>query len=127
MPVEGLDGEVAIADFMAGQSEEDLLWIRDDFWCEPTGLLDAEGAGPIVIAGHTPTLYLRGVKPMDRSPLDRIGRCRMVRLGATPETGGVADKWDIDCGAAGGAGLGQVLVLRLDDACEFMEPVREGE
>lgn len=126
-PVAGLDDEGAIADFMAAQSVEDLLWIRDDFWGEPTGLVDGEGKGPIVIAGHTPTLYLRDYDLLDRSPLDRIGRCRMVRVGATPATGGVADKWNIDCGAAAGAGGGQVLVLRLDDGCEFMEPVREGE
>lgn len=117
----------AIASFMDGQSEEDLLWIRDEFWGEPTGLLDESGEGPVVIAGHTPTLYLRGFELLDRSPLDRIGRCRMVRVGATDKTGSVADKWDIDCGAAGGAGCGQVLVLRLDDGCEFIEPVREGE
>ena len=126
-PEGGLADEDEIAEFMAGQSEEDLLWIRDDFWGEPTGLVDKEGKGPIVIAGHTPTLYLRGFDRLDHGPLDRIGRCRMVRVGATRKTGGVADKWDIDCGAAAGAGLGQVLILRLDDGCEFMEPVREGE
>ena len=130
-PLEGLAGvdadADAIAKFMDGQSEEDLLWIRDEFWGEPTGLLTSDGEGSVVIAGHTPTLYLRGFDLLDRSPLDRIGRCRMVRVGATKKTGGVPDKWDIDCGAAGGAGCGQVLVLRLDDGCEFMEPVREGE
>ena len=120
------DGE-AIAAFMAAQTAEDLVWIREDFWGEPTGLVDSEGQGLVVIAGHTPTLFLRDFDHLDRNPLDSIGRCRMVRMGATPETGGVADKWNIDCGAAGGAGFGQVLVLRLDDGCEFMEPVREGE
>ena len=119
--------EETISDFMANQTLEDLVWIREDFWGEPTGLIDAEGQGLVVIAGHTPTLFLRDFDHLDRSPLDSIGRCRMVRMGATKETGGVADKWNIDCGAAGGAGFGQVLVLRLDDGCEFMEPVREGE
>ena len=119
--------EEAISEFMAAQTAEDLVWIREDFWGEPTGLIDAEGQGPIVIAGHTPTLFLREFDHLDRSPVDSIGRCRMVRIGATKETGGVADKWNIDCGAAGGAGFGQVLVLRLDDGAEFMEPVREGE
>ena len=119
--------EETVAAFMAAQDDEDLVWIREDFWGEPTGLINSDGEGPVVIAGHTPTLFLRDFDHLDRSPLDSIGRCRMVRLGATKETGNVADKWNIDCGAAGGAGFGQVLVLRLDDGCEFMEPVREGE
>ena len=117
----------SIEGFMSAQTDEMLLWVREEFWGEPTGLMDAEGKGPIVIAGHTPTLYLREYDYLDRSPVDSIGRCRMVRVGATKKTGGVADKWNIDCGAAGGAGCGQVLVLRLDDGAEFLEPVREGE
>jgi serine/threonine protein phosphatase 1 len=39
----------------------------------------------------------------------------------------VADRWDIDCGAAGGAGFGKLLMLRIDDEVEFYEPIREGE
>jgi serine/threonine protein phosphatase 1 len=51
----------------------------------------------------------------------------MVKVGASAQTGGVADRWDIDCGAAGGAGFGNLLMLRLDDGQETYEPVREGE
>ena len=58
---------------------------------------------------------------MDRPAIGEDGRARMVRVGAE------RDRWDIDSGAAGGAGFGQVLVLRLDDGEEFYEPVREGE
>ena len=113
---------------MGMQVVEDLVWIREEFWGFPTGLVDAEGNGPIVIAGHTPTFYLDGmVSQMDRSPRGADGLCRMVRVGACEATGGVADKWAIDCGCAGGHGIGQLLMLRLDDGEEFYEPVREAE
>lgn len=113
---------------LAAQSPEDLLWIREDFWGAPTGLVNEAGEGPIVVAGHTPTPYLRGMADLpDRLPEDENGLCRMVKVGARAETGGVADRWDIDCGAAGGAGFGNLLMLRLDDGLETYEPVREGE
>nr|WP_314783613.1 metallophosphoesterase family protein [Olsenella uli] len=113
---------------MASQSTEDLLWIREDFWEKPTGLVDANGNGPIVIAGHTPTPYLEGMADRpDRPARDEDGLCRMVRVGACERTGGVADRWDIDCGAAGGAGFGRLLMLRLDDGEEFYEGIGEGE
>lgn len=120
------DGE-ALVRFVGAQDPQDLLWVRDDFWGHPTGLVGADGKGIVVVAGHTPTLYLRGFAGLDRDPVGPDGLCRMVRVGATQATGGVADKWDIDCGAAGGAGFGGVLMLRLDDGAELFEPVREGE
>ena len=112
----------------SAQTSEDLIWIREDFWEYPTGLVDEEGRGPIVIAGHTPTPYLLhlAVEP-DRPIYNEEGRAQMVRLGACPQTGGVADRWDIDCCAASGYGRGQVLLLRLDDGEEFYAPVGEGE
>lgn len=113
--------------FMEGQDPEDLVWIRDEFWGTPTGLVGPDGAGTVVIAGHTPTLYLKGMAGLDREPVGPDGRCRMVRLGASVATGGVHDKWNIDCGAASGSMFGNVLMLRLDDEREFMEPVLEGE
>lgn len=113
---------------MGMQAEEDLVWIREEFWGFPTGLIGADGKGPIVIAGHTPTFYLEhlGVQ-LDRPARSESGLCQMVRVGASDETGGVADKWAIDCGCAGGPGVGQLLMLRLDDGQEFYEPVLEGE
>lgn len=113
---------------LAQQNTEDLAWIRDDFWGRPTGLLNAAGEGAIVVAGHTPTVYLPDMadKP-DRDPFNSRGLCQMVRVGACEATGNVADRWDIDCGAAGGASFGQLLMLRLDDEEEFYEPVRAGE
>jgi len=120
--------EEAIDQVVADQYRDDLMWIRDDFWNTPTGLVNDRGEGPIVIAGHTPTLYLDYMADRpDRSAKNHQGLCRMVRVGACEQTGGVADRWDIDCGCAGGAGFGQLLMLRLDDGEEIYEPVREGE
>ena len=120
--------EAAIDEMMADQHPDDLMWIREDFWGAPSGLIDERGEGPIVIAGHTPTRYLDFMADRpDRPSTDEDGLCRMVRVGACDETGGVADRWDIDCGCAGGAGFGKLLMLRLDDGEEISEPVREGE
>ena len=111
--------EAAARAYLAAQDGEDLTWIRDEFWGASRGLSGA-GSGPVVIAGHTPTTYLeRMTSRLDRSPVGPDGLARMVRVGG--------DRWDVDCGAAGGAGFGQVLVLRLDDGEEFYEPVLEGE
>ena len=112
--------DASAAAYLSAQDPEDLSWIREEFWGAPRGLSGADGSGPVVVAGHTPTPYLeRMAHELDRPPLGEDGLARMVRVGA--------DRWDIDCCAAGGTGLGQVLVLRLDDGAEFYEPVREGE
>ena len=112
----------AIEAYLAAQSVEDLTWIRDEFWGAERGLSGRDGSGPVVVAGHTPTPYLeRMASALDRPAVGEDGLARMVRVGER------RDRWDIDCGAAGGAGYGQVLVLRLDDGEEFYEPVREGE
>jgi len=113
---------------LEAQDPDDLVWIREEFWGVSTGLVDEDGLGPIVIAGHTPTPYLNVMTDLvDRPTRNDEGIAQMVRVGACDATGGVADRWDIDCGAAGGAGYGQVMVLRLDDGEEFCEPIREGE
>lgn len=112
--------EAIAAAYLGAQDGEDLSWIREDFWGAPAGLSGEDGSGPVVVAGHTPTPYLeRMASGLDRPAVGEDGRARMVRVGD--------DRWDVDCCAAGGAGLGQVLVLRLDDGEEFYEPVREGE
>ncbi len=112
--------DASVEGFLARQDPEDLLWIREDFWGARAGLAGSDAAGPIVVCGHTPTPYLdRMTRDLDRPALGEDGLARMVRVGG--------DRWDVDCAAAGGAGLGQVLVLRLDDGEEFYEPVREGE
>jgi len=121
-------GDEDIERMLEGQDPEDLMWIRDEFWGQPTRLVNGEGKGPIVVAGHTPTTYLNGMADLlDRSPVNEEGLCRIVKVGASEQTGGQFDRVDIDCGAAGGAGFGQVGMLRLDDFEEFYEPVREGE
>lgn len=120
--------DVRIEAIASTQDREDLVWVRYEFWGAPTGLVDAEGKGVIVVAGHTPTPYLGTIADLpDRPGANDEGLGQMVRVGACPETGGVADRWDIDAGCAGGAGSGRLLLLRLDDGEEFYEPVREGE
>ena len=110
------------------QNTEDVLWIREDFWGAPTGFVNERGEGPIVIAGHTPVPYVEEVADVfDRPARNVDGECQVMHLGATPATGGVADRWAIDCGAAGGAGWGRICMVRLDDGTEFYEPVLEGE
>lgn len=114
--------DVSLASYLNAQDPDDLVWIRDEFWGARAGLSGRDGTGPIVVAGHTPTPYLaRMTRRLDRNPVGEDGLARMVRVGAA------ADRWDIDAGAAGGAGYGQVLMLRLDDGEEFYEPVQEGE
>ena len=112
---------------LEAQTEEDLLWIREEFWGQPTGLVDAEGKGPIVVAGHTPTLVVdRLADVTDRTPTYG-GLSRMLRLGACPETGGVPDRLAIDTGAGSVPGGGRVMALRLDDGEEFYEMIKPGE
>ena len=120
--------DARLDELIAEQDPSDLMWIREDFWGASTGLVDEKGEGPIVVAGHTPTPYLdRMGAELDEPARDADGRAHMVRLGACEDTGGVADRWDIDAAAAGGPGFGRVLVLRLDDGEEFYEDIAEGE
>lgn len=110
------------------QNREDVLWIREEFWGNPTGFLDGEGKGPIVIAGHSPVPYVEELADVyDRPARNDEGECQIMHLGARDATGGVADRWAIDCGAAGGAGWGRIGIVRLDDGAEFYESVQEGE
>lgn len=113
---------------LEAQDPEDLLWVREPFWGNPTGLLDATGAGPILIVGHTPAPYL-SVYSGDESVVGATeeGLGKITALGACEATGGVPDRVDIDCAAAGGAGVGRVGILRLDDGEVWYAPVREGE
>lgn len=120
VPVPETWDDASIEAYLSAQDPEDLVWIREDFWGAPRGLSGADGQGPIVVCGHTPTPYLKNMaSELDRPALGEDGRARMVRVGA--------DRWDIDSAAAAGDPLGQVLVLRLDDGAEFYEPVLDGE
>lgn len=116
------------------QVQEDVLWIRDEFWGRPTGFVNERGEGPIVLAGHTPVPYVMAILEdyhlegvTDRPARDEDGNCQVMHLGASEATGGVADRWAIDCGAAGGAGWGRICMIRLADEdneyAEFYEPV----
>lgn len=117
-----------LAELLAAQDAEDLLWIREEFWGTPTGLVDAEGAGPVVIAGHTPSPYLSlYVDDPNLVCATDDGHGMIVEVGARELTGGIADRVDIDCAAAGGFGIGRVGILRLDDHKAWYAEVREGE
>lgn len=114
---------------LAQQKPDDLLWIRGPFWGEPTGLVDASGAGPVVIAGHTPSISLnRYALGMGNTGLDEVAAHGIiVPVGSSAETGGIPDRLDIDCSAATGSEFGAVGVLRLDDGASFYAKVRAGE
>lgn len=113
-----------LAAYMRAQDPDQLVWIRDDFWGAPRGLLGEDGRGPIVVAGHTPTPYM-GTYTLAASP-DRPGR-NDEGLGQMVRVGAASDRWNIDAGAAGGHGFGRLLMLRLDDEEETYEDIREGE
>lgn len=124
-PPETWDDTSALA-FLAAQSTDDLLWIRGGFWDCPTGLMDSSGNGAIVVAGHTPTLYVErsyGAPPA----LGDDGRCQMLFCGACDETGGVPDKIATDCAAAAGVGLGQIGMICLDTLEVTYEAILDGE
>lgn len=117
-----------LRDMLAAQDGEDLLWIRDRFWGEPTGFVGAAGTGPIVIAGHTPSILLGSFSGHVHGPLiDAAAHGLVVEVGACQDTGGVADRIDIDASAAGGFPHGQVAVMRLEDHRVWYAPVAEGE
>lgn len=120
--------DVTMEALLRYQNPEDVLWIRDEFWGAPTGFVNERGVGPVVIAGHTPVPYVQDVADVfDRPARNVEGECQIMHLGATDATGGVADRWAIDCGAAGGPGWGRIGMVRLDDGAEFYESVLEGE
>jgi serine/threonine protein phosphatase 1 len=125
---ESTEDATRIEAVLEGQNSEDLMWVRQDFWGHPTGLVGSDGHGIIVVAGHTPTPFLDDMADRpDRSGVGKDGLGQMVKVGACEQTGGVADRWDIDAGCAGGHGFGKLLLLKLDDGQEFYEPVQEGE
>ncbi len=113
---------------MEHQDPEELLWTRARFWGAPTGLVGADGTGPVVVAGHTPSILLAHFADrMEGEGADEDGLGCMVRVGATAATGHVADRIDIDCSAAAGAGQGRVGVMRLDDGAIWYATIRADE
>lgn len=113
---------------MAAQDPEDLLWIRDRFWGEPTGLVGADGRGPVAVAGHTPSVLIdRYAGEMASRNVDEDGRALLVEVGACQDTGGVPDRIDTDCSAAAGAPQGRVGIMRLEDRRVWLADIAEGE
>ncbi|MDY2776787.1 MAG: metallophosphoesterase [Collinsella sp.] len=117
-----------LRDMMGRQSAEDLLWIREGFWSIPTGLIGSDGRGPVVVAGHTPSMFLgRYASLMGGRGVDADGRGLVVEVGATFDTGGEADRICMDASAAAGAPHGRVCVMRLEDRRIWCADVEEGE
>ena len=115
-------------DALSAQSSEDLLWIRGEFWGVPTGLVGADGRGPVVVAGHTPSVLLnRFAELMSGTGMDNQERGVMVEVGARQDTGGVPDRVDIDCSAAVGWPQGRVGIMRLEDRRVWYADIQEGE
>ena len=78
------------------------------------------GTRPRSTSSTSPTRrHARGVNE------DGLGQ--MVPVGACTATGGVADRIDIDCSAAAGAGQGRVGVRRLEDGAVFYAAIEPGE
>ena len=121
VPVPTSWDKASLEQYLSKQSENDLLWIREDFWQHPTDFRTSDASYPIVICGHTPTPLLEsfGAKNLNRSATTSDGLAQWVQSDG--------DKWGIDTGTTGGAGYGQVTILRLDDLQEFVEPLQEGE
>ena len=117
-----------LRDMMASQSADDLLWIRSEFWGAPTGLVGPDGRGPVVVAGHTPSILLRRYATLMGGTGAHEGMygC-MVEVGATASTFGEADRICVDCAAATGYPSGRVGVMRLEDRRVWYAEVREGE
>lgn len=113
---------------MIEQDVGDLLWIRSDFWAAPTGLVGLDGTGPVVVAGHTPSIALpRYANLMCGSGVDADLRGVVVEVGCSRDTGGVADRICIDCSAAAGYPSGRVGVMRLEDRRVWLADIEEGE
>lgn len=113
---------------LAQQDPETLLWTREAFWMHPTWLVGEDGTGPVVVAGHTPSIVLARYAGLDEGVgVDAEGRGCVVPVGACAETGGVADRIDIDCSAAAGAPRGRVGIVRLDDGATWYAAIKEGE
>lgn len=120
--------ESLLREMMASQAPDDLLWIRSEFWGAPTGLVGLDGRGPVVVAGHTPSILLGRYATLmgGTGAHDGMYGC-MVEVGATRDTFGEADRICIDCAAATGYPSGRVGVMRLEDRRVWYAEVREGE
>lgn len=113
---------------MIEQDVNDLLWIRREFWSTPTGLVGTSGLGPVVVAGHTPSISMpRYASLMCGSGVDEDLRGVMVEVGCSRDTGGVADRVCIDCSAAAGHPSGRVGIMRLEDRRVWLADIEEGE
>lgn len=117
-----------LRDMMDSQFADDLLWIRSEFWGAPTGLVGPDGRGPVVVAGHTPSILLgRYATLMGGTGAHEGMYGCMVEVGATRDTFGEADRICVDCAAATGYPSGRVGVMRLEDRHVWYAGIREGE
>ncbi|WP_297036361.1 metallophosphoesterase, partial [uncultured Enorma sp.] len=72
-----------LLNMLAHQDPETLLWTREEFWGCPTGLVAADGTGPVVVAGHTPSIVLARYAELKQDMcVDAEGRGCVVPVGA---------------------------------------------
>ena len=115
-----------LLDAMVQQRVDDLLWIRREFWSEPTGLVGCDG-GP---RGHCRThasVLCRYATLMCGDGVDEALRGVMVEVGPSRDTGGVADRICIDCSRRHGYPSGRVGIMRLEDRRVWLADIEEGE
>ena len=113
---------------MVEQDVSDLLWIRREFWSTPTGLVGTSGSGPVVVAGHTPSISMPRFASLMCGPgVDEDLRGVMVEVGCSRDTGGIADRVCVDCSAAVGHPGGRVGIMRLEDRRVWLADIEEGE
>lgn len=126
-PGANLCDPLTLRDLLGCHSADDLLWMREGL-AYPTRLVGADGRGPVVVAGHTPTPLLAKLAALpEEACMTSERQGKVVLYGACEATAGHADRIDVDCAAASGAGMGRVGILRLDDLSCFYASIKEGE
>ena len=109
------------------QQVEDLLWIRHEFWSNPTGLVGLDGRGPVVGRPHPVDPAGSLCAPHVRDGRGREPARRDGGGWSDARHGRVADRICIDCSAAAGYPSGRVGVMRLEDRRVWYADINEGE
>ncbi len=105
-------GTRLLEQYLSKQSENDLLWIREEFW-QYQRISARQTAYPVMVWPYTLAVSSFGAKNLNRShPSD--GLAQWVQSDG--------DKWELFRHTGGASN--KTLVLRLDDLQEFVEPLQ---